>query len=179
MMSRQTPTAYVYRCDHKQRSKDSTYGSCRNILIVYLYAQHIDVLLLAHRWVPGYQRHSILSNKLSSRTVLAELTELAEGAEPSAEVVRGCEEFLCTQLCPGWLYNTHGENVWWFFSNYWPMNNDYTKANVFITGLSLFYPIIHESIGVWTAPARWPTVVSAVRGNTRSRIQSISPGPAL
>ena len=51
----------------RQRSKDSTYcGSCRNILIVYLYCQHSDVLLLAHRWVPWYQPHSISSKKVSS-----------------------------------------------------------------------------------------------------------------
>ena len=43
------------------------------------------------------------STKVSSRTVLAALDGFAEGAERSAEVVKGCEEFLCTPLCPGWL----------------------------------------------------------------------------
>ena len=36
-----------------KQSHDSTYcGSCRNRLIVYLYSQHIDAVLLALRWEP-------------------------------------------------------------------------------------------------------------------------------
>ena len=41
-----------------------------------------------------YQLHSISSTKASSRTVLAELAGFVEGAEPSAEVVKGFVEFF-------------------------------------------------------------------------------------
>ena len=49
----------------------------------------------------GYQLHSISS---IFRTVLAALAGFGERAEQSTEVVKGFEEFLCTPLCPGWLY---------------------------------------------------------------------------
>ena len=32
--------------------------------------------------------------------VVAAIADLGVGAEPSAEVVRGCEEFLCVLFCP-------------------------------------------------------------------------------
>ena len=41
-----------------------------------------------------------------SPTVLAALTELEEGAEPSVEVVNGGEEFLCSFCSPKQLHIT-------------------------------------------------------------------------
>ena len=52
----------------------------------------------------GYQLHSI---SCIFRTVLAALAGFEEGAEQSTEVVKSCEQFLCTPLCSGWLYITH------------------------------------------------------------------------
>jgi len=63
----------------------------------------------------GYQLHSI---SFIFRSVFAALAGFAEGAEQSTEVVKSCEEFLCTPLCPTWLYITHVKTVWWYFSNY-------------------------------------------------------------
>ena len=40
----------------------------------------------------------------ASPTVLAALTEPGEGTEPSVEVVRGCEEVLCSLFCPKHLH---------------------------------------------------------------------------
>ena len=54
----------------------------------------------------GYQLHSICS---VFRTVLTALAGFAEGAEQSTAVAKGCEEFLCTTLCPGLLYITHAK----------------------------------------------------------------------
>jgi len=37
---------------------------------------------------------------LDARPAVAAIADLGVGAEPSAEVVRGCEEFLCALFCP-------------------------------------------------------------------------------
>ena len=73
-----------------------------------------------------YQLHSISS---VFRTVFAALAGFA-GPEQSIEVVKACEEFLCTLLCPEWLYITHVKKVWWYFSNYLDMNKDSTNSHV-------------------------------------------------
>jgi len=49
----------------------------------------------------------------SSPTVLAALAGLGEGAEPSAEVVKGCEEFLCALFCPRRLHITQAKDLRW------------------------------------------------------------------
>ena len=36
----------------------------------------------------------------ASLTVLVALTQLGEGAEPPVEMVKGCEELLCSIFCP-------------------------------------------------------------------------------
>jgi hypothetical protein len=50
----------------------------------------------------------------ASPTVLAALTGLGEGAEPSAEVVKGCEEFLCSLFCPKQLHISKAKNLRWY-----------------------------------------------------------------
>ena len=40
----------------------------------------------------------------ASLVVLVALTDLGEGAEPPVEMVKGCEEFLCSIFCPKQLH---------------------------------------------------------------------------
>ena len=47
----------------------------------------------------------------SSSTVIAALNGLGEGPEPSDEVVKGCEEFLCSLFCPKRLHITQANNL--------------------------------------------------------------------
>ena len=49
----------------------------------------------------------------SSSTVIAALNGLGEGPEPSDEVVKGCEEFLCSLFCPKRLHITQANNLRW------------------------------------------------------------------
>jgi len=58
-------------------------------------------------WMRHYRAHttkgqtSMLTAFLDARpAVVAAIADLGVGAEPSAEVVRGCEEFLCVLFCP-------------------------------------------------------------------------------
>ena len=50
----------------------------------------------------------------TSPTVLMALAGLGEGDEPSAEVVRGCEEFLCYLFCPSGLQIGQATTLRWF-----------------------------------------------------------------
>ena len=45
--------------------------------------------------------------------VLAGVTELREGAEPSVEVFKGSEEFLCSLACPKQLHTSQANTIWW------------------------------------------------------------------
>ena len=49
------------------------------------------VTLSILRWVPKLGTNIISSIKASSRTVLAVMAKFAEGAEQSADVIKGCE----------------------------------------------------------------------------------------
>ena len=49
----------------------------------------------------------------TSPTVLAALTELGEGTDPSVEVVNGGEEFLCSLFCPKQLHITLAKTIRW------------------------------------------------------------------
>ena len=45
--------------------------------------------------------------------VLAAVTELREGAEPSVEVFKGSEELLCSLFCPKQLHTSQANTIWW------------------------------------------------------------------
>ena len=49
----------------------------------------------------------------SNSTVLDALTGLGEGVEPSAEVVEGCEAFLCALFCPRRHHVTQAKDLRW------------------------------------------------------------------
>ena len=192
MMSRQTSTALcLHVCAYPKRQTDAIYcGSCRNVLIVYLYSQH-DVVLLALRWEP--QLHII---SFIFRTVLAALAGFAEGAKQSTEVVKGCEEFLCTPLCAMWtiiwmaLHYPCEKRLVVLFKllryeqglnklprTHWCMVGTHKASTCarecLITRCSL-RPNHPQICGAWIAPAWWPIVVSANQGNTSSIIQFCS-----
>ena len=50
---------------------------------------------------------------LDARSAVAAIADLGVGAEPSAEVVRGCEEFLCALFCPKYLHVTQANALRW------------------------------------------------------------------
>jgi len=50
----------------------------------------------------------------SSPAVIAALSGLGEGAEPSVEVVKGCEEFLCSLVCPKRLNIYQAKDLRWY-----------------------------------------------------------------
>ena len=45
--------------------------------------------------------------------VLAAVTELREGAEPSVQVFKGSEELLCSLFCPKQLHTSQANTIWW------------------------------------------------------------------
>ena len=45
--------------------------------------------------------------------VLAAVTDLREGAEPSVEVFKASEEFLCSLFCPKQLHTSQANTIWW------------------------------------------------------------------
>ena len=49
----------------------------------------------------------------SSPAVLSAMSCLGVGQEPSTEVYKGCEEFLCTLFCPQKLSIVHAKDVIW------------------------------------------------------------------
>jgi len=49
----------------------------------------------------------------ASPTTIATMSRLGEGPEPSAEVVKGCEEFLCTLFSPLRMQITQAKNLRW------------------------------------------------------------------
>ena len=59
-------------------------------------SEEADSHMIQHTATTVYQLHSISSINASSRSVLGALAGFAEGAEPSAEAVKGRGEFLCT-----------------------------------------------------------------------------------
>ena len=50
----------------------------------------------------------------ASPTILRALAGLGEGAEPSKEVLRGCEEFLCSLFCPSGVHIGEAKMLRWF-----------------------------------------------------------------
>ena len=50
----------------------------------------------------------------ASPTILIALAGLGEGDEPSEEVLRGCEEILCSLLCHGGVHIREVKMLRWF-----------------------------------------------------------------
>jgi hypothetical protein len=50
----------------------------------------------------------------ASPAILIALAGLGEGDEPSEEVLRGCEEFLCSLFCPGRVHIGQAKMLRWF-----------------------------------------------------------------
>ena len=49
----------------------------------------------------------------ASLTLLVASTELGEDAEPPVEMVKGCEELLCSIFCPKQLHLSQTKTLWW------------------------------------------------------------------
>ena len=50
----------------------------------------------------------------ASPTIMIALAGIGEGDEPSEEVLRGCEEFLCSLFCPGRVHIGEAKMLRWF-----------------------------------------------------------------
>ena len=74
---------------HMSIPKEAKKHTVARFNVLWKMLKHINTIL------PTHSGHS--------RTVLDALARFAEGAEQSSEEVKGCEEFLCTPLCHGWL----------------------------------------------------------------------------
>ena len=168
----------VYRCEHTQRSKqshDSTYcGSCRNRLIVYLYSQHTDALLLALRREPQLGTNFIAFLPSSELYLLHWLDLQKERNSPlkwSSAVKSPCAHHyvLRGSTLPMWKTSGgtfHITETWKRIKQTptypWCIVATY-KASTYaceclITGCSL-RPNHSQISGAWIAPAWWPIVV--------------------
>ena len=56
------------------------------------------------------------------------LAGLGEGEEPSEEVLRGCEEFLCSLFCPCGVHIGEAKMLRYFCSSYSEMNKELTNC---------------------------------------------------
>ena len=128
-----------------------------------------------------YQHHSISSTKPSSRTVLAALAGFAEGARA---VKSSCAHHYVLDGFTLPMWKTSGGTFqttepWTRIKQtptyQWCVVETYKASTCagecLITGRSP-RPNHPQISGVWIAPTRWPTIVSAIQGNTSSRIQS-------
>ena len=122
----------VYRCVHTQRSKemhDTTYcGSCRNIIIVYLYSQH-DVVLLALRWEPQLG-NSFIAFLPSSELYLVHWLDMQKGQNSPWSGQWLCRVLVHTIMYWMALHYPCEKRMVVLFSNYWDMNKNSTNSHV-------------------------------------------------
>ena len=65
----------------------------------------------------------------ASPTIVIALACLGEGEEPSEEVLRGCEEFLCSLFCPCGVHIGEAKMLRYFCSSYSEMNKELTNCH--------------------------------------------------
>ena len=65
----------------------------------------------------------------ASATILIALASLGEREEPSEEVLRGCEEFLCSIFCPSGVNIGEAKMLRCFCSSNSEMNKELTNCH--------------------------------------------------